>query len=356
MVQFLIMVVHKKDKKDIPVLNISTTNRKAVVGIVLLAIIIGAVFYFANSHSNKVTSIPKQPVIVTKPKPVSNTDANQTTETVTPPATTPKKKSTGTTSSSSTTAAAVIPDPVVSPQIVTSDRTVSASSSGLTQIFLAEPLDDGFIKIPMTGNNFNFFGTDYGAANSVYWNSNNALVFGETLFDTNTVSLSRNSAPAILIGNYDRLASAFYYSHSTSTDNAFNITKILVKFSNYYTDIANLDAGVYQIRLIKEVAGAKRQWVEVSIISSPPSPGYSNNPSVSYPSGTDVSGNPQDSNGYAIDSTKSSPYNISNGTTFLNLLGSLYSTASPPAGTSFIFQSDELGNTWTFTNNAYLNL
>ena len=175
-------------------------------------------------------------------------------------------------------------------------------------------------------------------------------------FNPITVSISGDTAPAVLLGNYDRLTSDIYYSHSTSTDSNFNITKILVKFSDYYTDTSNLDAGIYQIRLIKEVSGEKRQWIEVSIISSPPSPGYSNNLTVSYPSGVNGSGQPQDSNGLEIDATKDSPYNITDGVTFLNPLGTLYSSASPAAGTSFILQSDELGNAWTFTNNAYVNL
>jgi hypothetical protein len=207
----------------------------------------------------------------------------------------------------------------------------------------------------MAGNSFNFFGTNYGIADTVYWNSNNALAFG-SVFSPITVSISGDTAPAILLGNYDRLTSDIYYSHSTSADSNFNITKILVKFADYYLDSANLDAGIYQIRLIKEVSGEKRQWIEVSIISSPPSPGYSNNLTVSYPSGSNGSGQPQDSNGLEIDATKDSPYNITDGVTFLNPLGTLYSSASPATGTSFILQSDELGNAWTFTNNSYVNL
>lgn len=371
------MVVHKKKQKQASLQQIDTKNQKIFGGIVFMAILIVAVFYFIDSQNKQVITTPKQPVIVNTPKPQTPATANQTTNvpttTVTTTAPVPKKKSTSIAPLVSTETITAptnsAPDPIISPQIITSDRTVSASLSGLTLINVSSVfdtgyglqapipgvIDDGFIQIPMAGNDFNFFGTNYGAANSVSWNSNNALTFGAG-FNPIIVSVSHNTAPSILLGNFDRLSSAVYYSHSTSADSSFAITKILVKFANYYTDNTNLDVGTYQIRLIKEVSGAKRQWVEISVISSPPSPGYSNNPLVSYPSGTDNSGHPIDSDGFIIDQTKSSPYNITDGTTFLNPLGTLYSLASPPAGTSFIFQSDEPGNTWTFTNNAYVNL
>ena len=343
-------------------------NYTLISGVILIALVISAAFYFIN-NSNKKTAIPEQPITVTNPEPSSPTTPDSTTEASTASETNTTTVTRNRTVRASTVASpnikTPVPDPVVSPQIVNSDRTVSADLSGLTQIDLtgiydagsSSPglLDDGFIQIPMAGNSFNFFGTNYGTADTVYWNSNNALVFGSG-FNPITVSISRDTAPAILLGNYDRLTSDIYYSHSTSTDSNFNITKILVKFSDYYTDTSNLDAGIYQIRLIKEVSGEKRQWIEVSIISSPPSPGYSNNLTVSYPSGVNGSGQPQDSNGLEIDATKDSPYNITDGVTFLNPLGTLYSSASPAAGTSFILQSDELGNAWTFTNNAYVNL
>ncbi len=343
-------------------------NYTLISGVILIALVISAAFYFLNNR-NKKTATPEQPITISNPEPSSPTTSDSTTEASTASGTNPTTVTRNRTLSASTVASletkTPVPDPVISPQIVNSDRTVSADLSGLTQIDLtgiydagsSSPglLDDGFIQIPMAGNDFNFFGTNYGATDNVYWNSNNALTFGSG-FSPNIVSLSRDTAPAILLGNYDRLTSDIYYSHSTSADSNFNITKILVKFSDYYIDTSNLDAGIYQIRLIKEVSGEKRQWIEVSIISSPPSPGYSNNLTVSYPSGSNGSGQPQDSAGDAIDPTKDSPYNITDGITFLNPLGTLYSSASPATGTSFILQSDELGNAWTFTNNSYVNL
>ena len=365
-------MIHKNNKKLVEDEQIKLNNPKIISSVILIALIIFAVFYFIN-NSNKKTAIPEQPITVSNPEPSSPTVPDSTTEASTATETNPTTATRNRTVKVSTVASpdtkTPVPDPVASPQIVNSDRTVSADLTGLTQIDLTgiddagygseSPIpgvvDDSFIQIPMAGNSFNFFGTNYGTADTVYWNSNNALVFGSG-FNPITVSISSDTSPAILFGNYDRLTSDVYYSHSTSADNNFNITKILVKFSDYYTDTSNLDAGIYQIRLIKEVSGEKRQWIEVSIISSPPSPGYSNNLTVSYPSGVNGSGQPQDSNALEIDPTKDSPYNITDGVTFLNPLGTLYSSASPTAGTSFILQSDELGNAWTFTNNSYVNL
>jgi hypothetical protein len=213
-------------------------------------------------------------------------------------------------------------------------------------------LDDSFINIPMNGMDFFFGEVNYGAANNIVWNSNNILIFGPA-FNPNLVSLDRNMCNAIMMGNYDRLCSSLFATTYSSNSGAFMITRIIVSFANYYTDRTNLDAGKLQIRLIKERDGSKRQWVEVGVISTVASPGYSNNPTVNYPSGADASGNPLDSNSFVIDSTKNSPWDVSNGTKFLQVAGSHYSTAFPPAGTTILYESDHLGNNWTFTPNAY---
>jgi hypothetical protein len=214
-------------------------------------------------------------------------------------------------------------------------------------------LDDAFLPIPMSGMDFFFNGVNHGAANSIKWNTNNILVFG-TGFAPNLVSLNRNQCNAILMGNYDRLCSGLYYSSYGAESGKYSITRLFVTFSNYYTDTTNLDAGKMQVRLIRENGGSNRQWVEVGIISAPISPGYSNNRSINYPSGIDASGNPIDANGSAIDLTKNSPWDVSNGTTFLNAAGTAYSTEFPSAGTTILYQSDNLGINWTFTSNAFL--
>ena len=249
---------------------------------------------------------------------------------------------------------------ILNQRIVSGNKLVSGSTEGLTQISFTGitggdasiyGLDDAFIPIPMNGMVFNFFGTNY--STSVTWNTNNALIFGTT-FNTNIVSVSNVTANAILLGNYDRLCTSLYYSNSTISN--YSITTLLVTFCNYYLD-PGTPTYTYQIRLIKETTGDMRQFVEVCIISSPPSPGYSSNPLVSYHSGTGEGGAPIDSSGFFIDSTKNSPYNITNGTvSCLNPCGSTFSTASPPAGTSFVFSSDSTGTNWLFTNNSHINV
>jgi hypothetical protein len=223
-------------------------------------------------------------------------------------------------------------------------------------------IDDAGIKIPSGGMDFFFFGTNYGVADNIYWNTNNAIIFG-TMPDETVVSISKNTVPAILLGNYDRYCTGLYYRSFTSVSKGgaqFKILAIQAHFSNYYTDTTGSPAGPvtngkYHIRLIREQGGAKRQWVEVSVISGVNSPGYSNNPSVTYPSGTS-GGNPIDANSQPIDSTKNSPYDITNGTNFINVVGTTYSTVSPATGTSFVYQSDTLGNSWQFFSSGYLNI
>ena len=200
-------------------------------------------------------------------------------------------------------------------------------------------LDDGDVPIPMAGMTFNFFGVNH--TNSLYWSSNNALVFG-TPSPLLEINISRATAPAILLGNYDRLLKTFYYSNYSGTN--YSITTILATFYNYYTDLVGAATYQYKIRLIKENTGSQRQFVEVYVISSPPDTGYSS-----------ASGS-EDTNGNAIDATKNSPYNITNGTNFLNPFGATFSLTSPTANTSFVLASDATGTTWSFTNNAYVNV
>jgi len=199
-------------------------------------------------------------------------------------------------------------------------------------------LDDGEVPIPMGNMVFNFFGTN----SNIYWSSNNALMFGTA--NTNLeVNIPRN-IPSILLGNYDRILKEFYYKNVVTQK--YSMTIINITFYNYYTDSVSEPTYQYQVRLIKETVGLQRQFVEVYVISSPPSPGYST-AITSYPSGS------VDTNGNPIDSTKNSPYNITNGA-FLNPCGSTYSTSSPAANTSFVFSSDSTGSSWVFTNNSHV--
>lgn len=243
--------------------------------------------------------------------------------------------------------------------------TGSPYTTNLTQILLPgsfyesgyasipNTLDDGNVPIPMGNMTFNFYGTNY--SNAIYWSSNNAILFG-TISNQNInleANLPRNLIPSILLGNYDRILKTFYYSNFSASN--YSITTILVTFYNYFTDTISSPTYQYKIRFIKENTGSQNQFIEVYIISSPPSPGYSST-LTSYPSGFDVNGKPIDSAGNIIDSTKLSPYNITNGTSFLNPCGATFSLSSPATNTSFVFSSDSTGTNWTFTNNSYVNV
>jgi hypothetical protein len=212
-------------------------------------------------------------------------------------------------------------------------------------------LDDANVPIPMGGMTFNFFGVNQGS--NLTWNSNNAITIGS--MSPNLVSISRNTIPAILLGNYDRLLTKLSYINTIGS--RYSITTLYPQICNYYLDTPPASP-IYKwrVRLIKENVGSQRQFIEICVgPTALPSPGYSSAIST-YPSGLDVNGNPIDSNGLIIDQTKNSPFNITNGTTFLNLCGSTFGTSSPPANTSFVFQSDSTGSSWTFLNNSCVNV
>jgi hypothetical protein len=244
----------------------------------------------------------------------------------------------------------------IMPQLIISgNKSISGSTNGLTNIdftgitdgYVIDPnnsdeidygIDDGFIPIPMGGMVFNFFGTNY--SNNIMWYSNNALVFG-TEFSTEIVSISATTCKSILIGNYDRLCTDIHYSNTRSTN--FSITTMIVNFCNVYDD-PGTPTYKYQIRLIKENIDDRRQFVEVCVIDSPPTSGFS-----SVVNTLDTYANP-------VDGTKNSPYNITDGSSFLNPCKTTFSTSSPPAGSSFVFASNSTGTNWTFTNNSYVNV
>ena len=211
-------------------------------------------------------------------------------------------------------------------------------------------LDDANVPIPMGEMTFNFFGAN---VNNMYWNSNCAITIGA--MTPNLVSISRNTIPAILLGNYDRILKKLSYINTTNSK--FSITTLYPHFYNYYTDNTNTASFyTWRVRLIKENINSKRQFIEVCVgPTSITTPGYSS-AIQTYPSGFDGSGNSIDTNGYIIDQTKTSPFNITNGTSFLNLCGSTFGVTSPPANTSFVFSSNSTGTNWVFTNNACVNV
>jgi hypothetical protein len=211
-------------------------------------------------------------------------------------------------------------------------------------------LDDANVPIPMGGMTFNFFGAN---VTNMYWNSNCAITI--EAMSPNLVSISRNTIPAILLGNYDRILKKLSYINTTNSK--FSITTLYPHFYNYYTDNINTAPFyTWRVRIIKENINSKRQFIEVCVgPTSIVTPGYSS-AIQTYPSGLDGSGNPIDSNGIIIDQTKNSPFNITNGTSFVNLCGSTFGVTSPPANTSFVFSSNSTGTNWVFTNNACVNV
>jgi hypothetical protein len=233
--------------------------------------------------------------------------------------------------------------------------TIPGSLSDTSPMYINLTLNNGDVPIPMAGMIFNFFGTNY--SNNLYWSSNNALIFGTPVPELE-VNISRDTVPAILLGNYDRLLEKFYYKNISTTN--YSMTVLLVHFWEYYMVgfpyYTSAETFEYQIRLIKEKGGSQRQFVEVYVVYGQRSicPGYSTGISDYPPRG--IYKFPEDSNGNAIDSTKHSPFNITNGTNFLNPCGTTYSTVSPATNTSFVFSSDSTGTSWVFTNNAYVNV
>jgi hypothetical protein len=276
-----------------------------------------------------------------------------------------------------------------------------------TLTVVTESLDDGNVQIPMNGIDFYFFGYNAGAADTIVWNSNNAIFFGpvttipginwESIMNfgptdgyrdtsgdqtTNPPTPGKGFVPVfgkyILLGSYERRLTNFYRSVYTTQDSKFFISKFVAVFDDYFTyQQANTGEiirpsipppqGIFSVRLIRELTGQNRQWIEVSVIKSPPTPGYSINAPAPYPSGTYVArnssgapitsqydGQPVDANGNLIDPTKISPYDICNGTSLLNTCGTTFSRESPPTGTSFIFESDSTGSYWIFKKNAHL--
>jgi hypothetical protein len=209
-------------------------------------------------------------------------------------------------------------------------------------------LDDGHIRIPMGDMVFNFFGQ----RRDLYWNSNNAITFGlmSQQDQERTISLSRTTIPAVLLGNYDRILKSF---HSLTREGPkFSVTEILVEFFNYYMDDTTIAPSyTWIIKLIKENVGPKRQYIEVSTGPNQlPDAGYSS-ARENYPSGRGI-----DSKKVPIDQSKISPFNITNGTTFLNPCGQTFSTAAPPANSSFVFWSDSTGRDWSFVDKAHVRL
>lgn len=260
------------------------------------------------------------------------------------------------------TTISMISSPIVSENLIvsTTELTNSGTPIDFTGIYDAGTpapgiLDDAFVPIPMGGMIFNFFGTNY--SNNMNWCSNSAITFGTigSISQTLSLNIARNTGRSILLGNYDRLLKKLAYINNIGIN--YSITTLYIHFYNYYTDnTTTAPFYKWRIRLIRENTGSQRQYIEVCVgETAVETPGYSTSLNT-YPSGVDVNGNPIDSNGNTIDQTKTSPYNITNGTSFINPCGSTFGLTSPLANTSFVLSSDSTGTNWVFTNNAYVDI
>jgi len=208
-------------------------------------------------------------------------------------------------------------------------------------------LDDATIGIPFSGD-FYFFGNAYtGAAtsdgivypNAIHWNTNNVLVFSNSNISPRPDDLNflSTTCPAILLGNYDRrLDNLYTQSYSNSL---YSVTSLLVFYENFWHN-SSPNEGQYQVRLIRENVLPNRQWIEVSVKTSTANSGYCVG---------------QWGVATLQDSSKLSPYNITDGTTFMNPCGTTFSVTPPASGTSFVFESDSQGRGWFFRNNTYID-
>jgi hypothetical protein len=206
--------------------------------------------------------------------------------------------------------------------------------------------DDAYFPIMMSDMEFYFFGV---RKTEMFWSTNCAILFSNPLRRMVNIGTTRdsgniivyNNVPAILLGNSDRRLDDLYIRYET-VDYKYKITTLFVfyqDFSRQQELQSNPRSSQYQVRIIRELVGEKRQWIEVSVKLAATFSGY-------------IAGSIIDSDGNSTDPTKLSPYNVSNGTTFLNPCGTTFATVGPAAGTSFVFESDSLGSSWIFRNNA----
>ncbi len=213
--------------------------------------------------------------------------------------------------------------------IVAGNATTNMSIVGATAIPGVAAQDDAFGYIP-TSSSFPwfFFGSNYGsgAANSIYWNTNNVLGFGT---GNQTITWLANTGRGILIGNTDRRCdpNAYYFPETTSGN--YRILKTSHFFRNIY-NVGVAGEGQFEIRFARNITSG-RQYMEFRI--------YKGSPSV---------------NSGAI--TTSGGWNITNGSAFQGTFGTTFNTTFPAGNTSFVLSSDANGSNWVFTNNSYLNI
>lgn len=222
------------------------------------------------------------------------------------------------------------PSPVTSGNATTTMNTTGGTVlSGITGV------DDGFAYIPTDATfPFFFFGTDYGSgtANGIYWNTNNVIGFGT---GTNTIQWTATTGRGILCGNFDRRCdtNALYFPLVTSGD--YRILRMQMNFRNVYNAGA-ANEGRMEVRMIRNTVSGL-QYIEFRIFKGS---GGANGGAITTA-------------GYGVSNNN---WNITNGTTFQNTHGTTFLSTFPADNTSHVLSSDALGNTWTFTNTAYVNV
>lgn len=212
-----------------------------------------------------------------------------------------------------------------------------------TTLVSGSTMDDVYLPIPMGSMNFNFFRQQYNSSNPMYWSTNCCLMFQNP--GQRVVSVQSSPYPAILLGNGDRRLNNLYVRDDSIIEK-FSILSLFVFYENFSSNVSTPNTGQYQVRIIKELTGEKRQWIEVRVAVAPGNSGYIANQVT-----TDT--NPLGGNSFA-DATKLSPYNVTNGSNYLNPCGTTFATVGPAAGTSFTFKSDSDGVTWVFSNNTHI--
>lgn len=177
-------------------------------------------------------------------------------------------------------------------------------------------VDDSYLRIGMNFT-FNFFGTDYGSNNNIFWNTNGALTFGSG--STTYNEWGTGHPIGFLLGQTDRYLN-YIYLINTYTSGSYNVKRIVI-FAVDYTD-RNVSS-TWEIRLIR---GPDYQYIELSMNTMSFRAGYYW--CGNYGGFFDVFGN-----------------------------GAAKYPANPiGAGESFVLRSNLNGDTWTYFRNHRVNI
>lgn len=217
--------------------------------------------------------------------------------------------------------------------------TLGVISSGLPTLPAYSYLttDDVYFPLSMGSTEFQFFRETYNASRPMYWSTNNVIIFQD--LPARFITMQATTCPAILLGNGDRRLDRLYV-RDDSVAEKYSVLTLFVFYEDFSATISIPNTGKYQVRIIRELTGTKRQWIEVRVVTAPAFSGY-------------IAGN-LDTDTVVSDPTKLSPYNITDGRQFLNPCGTTFATVGPAAGTSFTFESDSTGSFWIFRNSTYV--